>query len=610
MAQAGRSDESGKRVAEPPSQRPPVRPLARLLKLAIVARFIRRHKALVLLALVFLIVAAAANIAAIATMRPVIDKGFNAADPAGIDIYFLRLFAIVTLLAVATAWRAYFVNLLGERVAADLRLAALGHVIGLHPAFFEENRPSEIASRVTADVGVIQDVLSASASIALRNILLFLGSVAMMVVLNPLLMATMVLVVPAVIVPIVVFGRRVRRLARLSQDRIADVASLVSEALGAIQIVQAFTREDFERRRFRQAVEEAFAVARRRVRARAVLTGIVIFLISGSITFVLWRGAHAVVTGAMTGGEMAAFVGFAIMAAGAVGAVIETYGEFQRAAGAAERIAELLRTPPAITAPRHPRPLPARLEGRIAYEHVTFSYPAKPEIAALDDVTLSIAAGERIALVGPSGAGKSTMLLLLLRFFDPQDGRILVDGVDIRALDPIALRRQIAVVPQETILFSGSVRENIAYGRPDANEEEIIAAARQAHAWEFISRLPQGLDTPLGERGVRLSGGERQRIAIARAILKDAPILLLDEATSALDSENERLIQEALANLTRGRTSIVIAHRLSTVVDSDRIVVMDHGRIQAIGRHEELLARSPLYRRLAELQFAALAVGS
>ncbi len=587
----------------------PARPLARLLKLAIIARFIRRHRGLVLLALVFLVVAAAANIAAIATMRPVIDRGFNAADPAGIDGYFLRLFAIVTLLAVATAWRAYFVNLLGERVAADLRIAALGHVIGLHPAFFEENRPSEIASRVTADVGVIQEVLSASASIALRNILLFIGSVTMMVVLNPLLMAMTAVVVPAVILPIVVYGRRVRRLARLTQDRIADVASLVSEALGAIQIVQAFTREEFERRRFHEAVEEAYAVARRRVRARAVLTGIVIFLISASITFVLWRGAHAVVAGTMTGGEMAAFVGFAVMAAGAVGAVIETYGDFQRAAGAAERIAEILRTTPAITAPSRPRPLPERLAGAIAYEHVTFSYPSKPEIAALADVSLAIAPGERIALVGPSGAGKSTMLLLLLRFFDPDAGRILVDGIDIRELDPIALRRQIAVVPQETVLFSGSVRENIAYGRPGASEEEIIAAARRAHAWEFIVRLPQGLDTPLGERGVRLSGGERQRIAIARAILKDAPILLLDEATSALDSESERLIQEALANLTRGRTSIVIAHRLSTVVDSDRIVVMNRGRIEAIGRHDELLARSALYRRLAELQFATTALG-
>lgn len=569
-----------------------------------VGRFVARHKGLVTAAGMALIVAAAANLAAIATMQPVIDKGFNAVDPTHMDIYFLRLFAIVALLAVATAIRAYFVNLLGERVAADLRETALDRVIALQPSFFEENRPSEIASRLTADAGLIQQVLSASASIALRNALLFVGAVVMMTIYNPKLMAMISLVVPAVIVPIVIYGRKVRRLSRSSQDRIADVASLVSESLGAIQIVQAFTREDFERHRFRAAIEAAFDVARRRVRARAVLAGIVIFLISSSITFVLWQGAHAVVAGTMTGGEMAAFVGFAVMAAGAVGAVIETYGDFQRAAGAAERIAELLATEPAIRPPAHPKPLPPRLSGDIRFAHVTFHYPSKPERPALKDYDLAVRARETVALVGPSGAGKSTVLQLLLRFFDPQKGRVMVDGIDLREVDPVDLRRQIAMVPQETVIFAASVRDNIRYGRPDANDEEVIEAARLAHAMEFIRELPEGLDTQLGERGVRLSGGQRQRLAIARALLKDAPILLLDEATSSLDSQSEHLIQEALARLMADRTTIVIAHRLATVREAHRIIVMNEGRIEAEGRHEELLERSPLYRNLARLQFA------
>ncbi len=569
-----------------------------------VGRFAARHKGLVAAAAVALVVAAAANLAAIATMQPVIDKGFNAVEPARMDIYFLRLFAIVTLLAVATAIRAYFVNLLGERVAADLRAAALDRVIGLHPSFFEENRPSEIASRLTADAGLIQQVLSASASIALRNVLLFVGAVAMMTIYNPKLMAMISLVVPAVIVPIVVYGRKVRRLSRSSQDRIADVASLISESLGAIRIVQAFTREDFERRRFRDAVEAAFAVARRRVRARAVLTGIVIFLISASITFVLWQGAHAVVAGTMTGGEMAAFVGFAVMAAGAVGAVIETYGDFQRAAGAAERIAELLATEPAIRPPARPRPLPARISGDIRFAQVTFCYPSKPERPALAGFDLHVRPRETVALVGPSGAGKSTVLQLLLRFFDPGEGRVTIDGLDLRALDPVALRRQIALVPQETVLFAASVRDNIRYGRPGASDDEVLEAARLAHALEFIEELPQGLDTHVGEHGVRLSGGQRQRLAIARALLKDAPVLLLDEATSSLDSRSEHLIQEALSRLMADRTTIVIAHRLATVREADRILVMNEGRIEAQGRHGELLERSSLYRTLARLQFA------
>lgn len=562
------------------------------------------YRGLVGAALLALVIAAAANISAIATLQPVIDHGFAGGDPGSVDVYFMRLFAIVIVLALASALRAYFVTLLGERVVADLRCAAHASVIDLEPAFFEENRPAEIVSRLTADAAIIQQAVGVSVSIALRNVLLFFGALTMMVIYNPALMATITLAMPLIIAPIIVLGRRVRHLSRSSQDRIADVAAMASESLSAIAVVQAFTREDEDRRRFRAAVERAYATAKARIRARSWLAGLVVLLISGAIIFILWRGAHEVVAGSMSGGEMAAFVGFAIMASAAAGAVVEVYGELQRAAGAAGRLSELLRARGAIRSPAQPRPLPLPVRGEIRFEKVKFAYPSKPDIAALHEVSLEIGAGETVALVGPSGAGKSTLLQLLLRFFDPQAGRISLDGIDIRELDLQHFRKNLAVVQQDTVIFADTVRENIRYGRLEADDGEVEAAARAAAADGFIAELPQGYDSHLGERGVRLSGGQRQRIAIARAILRDAPVLLLDEATSALDAGSEQAVQQALGRLMEGRTTIVIAHRLATVMHADRIVVLDHGRLVAEGSHDVLIRGNALYRRLAKLQFS------
>lgn len=590
-----------KQQESPSGEEPRKAPLARLRP--VFARALD-YRGLVGAALIALAVAAAANIAAIATLQPVIDRGFAGDDPDAVDVYFLRLFGIVIVLAVASALRAFFVTLLGERVVADLRCAAHARTIGLEPAFFEENRPAEIVSRLTADAAIIQQAVGVSVSIALRNVLLFFGALTMMVIYNPALMATITLAMPLIVAPIVILGRKVRRLSRSSQDRIADVATMANESLSAIAVVQAFTREDEERRRFRAAVERSYDAAKARIRARSWLAGIVVLLISGAIIFVLWRGAREVVTGAMSGGEMAAFVGFAIMASAAAGAVVEVYGELQRAAGAAGRLTELLQARSAIRAPAHPRPLPVPLRGDIGFEAVSFAYPSKPDAAALHDLSLEIGAGETVALVGPSGAGKSTLLQLLLRFFDPQEGRITLDGIDIRDLDPQHFRKNLAVVQQDTVIFADTVRNNIRYGCPDADDEAVEAAARAAAADDFIASLPRGYDSHLGERGVRLSGGQRQRIAIARAILRDAPILLLDEATSALDAGSEQAIQQALGRLMEGRTTIVIAHRLATVVHADRIVLLDHGRIVAQGSHGSLIRGNALYRRLAKLQFS------
>ncbi len=581
------------------------RKTAPIKNLSVVTGFVMRYKVMVAGAIVALIVAAVANLAIINTLQPMIDKGFGADDPAQVDRYFYVMFAIIAVLAVATAMRSYLVTLLGERVVADLRRAALESVIDLHPSFFEENRPSEIASRLTADSGVIQQVVSVSVSIALRNGALFVGGLIMMVVYNAKLMAIITLALPFIIGPIFYLGRKVRRLSRHSQDRIADMAMMATESLGAIQVVQANTREEEEKQRFTDAVERAYGTAQKRVKARSLLTGVVIFLIACAITFVLWRGAKEVALGHMTGGEMAAFVGFAIISAGAAGAVIEVYGDLQRAAGAATRLGELLRAKTMIKVPADPLSLPHPAKGEVRFETVSFSYPSKPDIAALESFSLSIRSGERIALVGPSGAGKSTVLQMLLRFFDPHEGRVLMDDIDIAKVDPLQLRSRLAVVPQETIIFAASVSENIRYGRPEATDAEVEAAARAAMAHDFIMELSDGYDTWLGERGVRLSGGQRQRLAIARAILRDAPVLLLDEATSALDAESEWAVQEALDHLMNGRTTIVIAHRLATVLKADRIVVLDKGQVVASGRHEELLEKSPLYARLARLQFSA-----
>ena len=586
-----------------PADKSPSEALGRLRRLGALTPFLVRHKGLITGAVIALLIAAAATLAIFRSFGALIDHGFAGDDPGRIDLYFLGMLGLIFILAVSTFFRFYFVTILGERIVAEIRAAVHDRVIGLSPEFFETNRPGEIASRLTTDTTLIQTVVGSSASIALRNLLIFFGGSVMLLFLSPRLMAMIVLVVPLVVVPLIVLGRRVRNLSRFSQDRVADVGAMADEAYNAIQIVQAFTHEEVEKRRFRQAVEKAFSTAKSRIKTRAWMTFTVILLIFGAIDFVLWQGAKDVIAARMSGGDLASFVGLSILVAGAVGALSEVYGEIQRAAGAAGRLAELLAMESNIRVPAHPRALPEPPRGIISFEKVTFNYPSKPETAALEDFSLDVAAGETVALVGPSGAGKSTVAQLLLRFFDPGTGRVLVDGVDIREVDPRDLRSRLAVVPQETVIFGTSAMENIRYGNPDAGDEEVIAAAEAAAAHDFLAALPEGYDTFLGEKGTRLSGGQRQRLAIARAVLRDAPILLLDEATSALDSEAERAVQNALDRLMIGRTTLVIAHRLATVLRADRIIVMEHGGIVDEGRHEALLAKGGLYARLAALQF-------
>ena len=578
-------------------------PSRKLTNLALLWRFVRHYPRQLVLALLALMVAAGATIAVPQGFKLIVDHGFKAgSDPAGISPYFWTLLAIVGVMGAATAVRFYFVSWIGERVVADLRRAVHGHLLTLDPAFFEENRPSEIASRLTSDTAVIEQVVSTSASVALRNFFMGIGGIAYMAVQSLKLTGLMLLVIPMTILPIVLLGRRVRAMSRTSQDRIAGVGSIVAEVLGAIKVVQAFTQEPREADRFGVAVEAAFAAAKRRIAVRAGMTAIVITLIFGAITFVLWEGALDVIAGRMTGGTITAFVLAAAIVAGAFGALTEVYGDFMRAAGASGRVRELLDETPGIRAPAHPVVLPAP-EGRLALEHVTFRYPTKPDAPALIDFSLSIQPGETVAVVGPSGAGKSTLFALVQRFYDPQAGTVRIDGIALPDADPRAIRGRIAVVPQETVVFAASAFENILYGRPDASEAEVWAAAEAANAADFLRALPDGIHTFLGEAGSRLSGGQRQRLAIARAVLRDAPILLLDEATSSLDAESEQLVQRALDRLMQGRTTLVIAHRFATVRGADRIVVMDQGRIVAEGTHEQLYAGGGLYARLARLQF-------
>ncbi len=579
------------------------RPTRRLSSLALLWTYGRRYPSQVAGALVALVVAAAATLSIPQGFKLVVDEGFGAGAGADIAPYFLALLGIVLVLGLATAVRFYFVSWLGERIVADLRQDVQGHLLGLDPGFFELNRPSEIASRLTADTGIIEQVVASSASIALRNLFMGVGGVAYLFWLSPKLTALILVVIPLVILPIVFMGRHVRDLSRRAQDRVADVGSLVAEVLRAIKVVQAFGAERREAARFGDAAEAAFAAALRRIRVRSAMTGLVIILVFGAMTLVLWEGARDVIEGRLSGGTITAFVLASVIVAGAFGALTEVYGDFMRAAGASQRMAELLAVQPTIRAPARPIPLPVPAEGRLAFEQVTFRYPSRPDLPAIRDFDLAVAPGERVAIVGPSGAGKSTLMQLVQRFYDPESGTIRLDGVDLRDADPAELRARIAVVPQEAVVFMGTARSNIVYGRPQASEGEIWAAAEAANAADFLRALPEGLETDLGEGGARLSGGQRQRIAIARALLKDAPILLLDEATSALDAESEAAVQQALERLMQGRTSLVIAHRLATVRDADRIVVMDEGRIVEIGSHADLMARDGLYGRLARLQF-------
>ena len=576
---------------------------AGLGKLRRLLPFVAPYRLVVLGAVLALTVAAGAMLAIGQALRRVVDLGFRAENAEFLDQYFIGLFGVVAVLAAATYGRFFLVSWLGERVVADLRSAVYDRVIGLDLAYFEVTRTGEVLSRLTTDATFIESVVGSTASVALRNVLLFLGGTVLLVVTSPKLAGLTFLIVPVVVLPIVVFGRRVRRLSRASQDRIADVGALAGETLNAVQTVQAFTHEDVDRRHFRARVDAAFRTAIRRIRMRSGLTAAVILLVFGAVDAVLWIGATDVARGAMSGGELAAFVFYAIVVSGAVGALSEVYGEFQRAAGAAERLIELLEIEPSITPPAHPVALPEPAQGALVMDDVTFCYPSRPETPALANFSLTIAPGERVALVGPSGAGKSTVFQLILRFFDATAGTLSLDGVALADADPRVLRSRIGLVSQEPVIFGGDATENIRYGRPDASEDEVRAAAVAAAADGFLDKLPQGYATYLGERGVRLSGGQRQRIAIARAILRNPALLLLDEATSALDAESERKVQAALEPLMVGRSTLVIAHRFATVLKADRIIVMDKGRVLAQGSHAELMAEGGLYARLAALQF-------
>ncbi len=559
----------------------------------------------VLIAVLALVTAAGAMLAVGQGLRMVIDQGFSAGDPDWLDRSLAAMFGVIALLAAATYLRFYNVSWLGERVTADLRRKVFDHLLSLPPSWFEAGRTGEVISRLTSDTTQIENVVGSSLSIALRNALLLVGGLIMLFTTSLKLTLLTLAGVPLVVTPIVLFGRRVRKLARESQDRVAELGNRIDETIHEIRIVQAYGHEAADRRDFAHLVENSFATARQRVANRARLVAAVMVLVFGAIAFILWIGGHDVLAGRLSAGELSAFVFYAAIVAGSVGALSEVWGELQRAAGATERLTEILATRPAIEAPATPRSLPQPPRGEIELDRVGFHYPTRPDTPALNDFSLSVRAGETVALVGPSGSGKSTVFQLLLRFYDPEHGSVRIDGVPLSDADPAALRSRIALVSQEAVIFAASVADNVRYARPEASLDEVKAACAAAFADEFITRLPEGYDTDLGERGVRLSGGQRQRIAIARAILADRPILLLDEATSALDAESERMVQQALEGLMRQRTTLAIAHRLATVQKADRIIVMEAGRVVQQGSHAELIAVDGLYARLARLQFAA-----
>ena len=575
-----------------------MRPLLRL------APYFRRYPGRVMLALGALITAAGTTLAVPVAVRRLIDHGFSSADAYTINQYFLTMLALVALLAIASGMRFYFVTWLSERVVADVRHRVFCHLLELSPFFYEQTRTGEVVSRLTADATQIKTTFGFAVSVALRNLVMMAGAVVMMVLTSPRLSGFTLLAIPLIIVPIVLFGRRVRKLSRLAQDTLAGSAATAQESLSSISIVQAFGQEERVSERFAGETETAFRAARRRSKARALLTSSIIFLSLGSIVAILWLGAQDVLASTITAGTLGQFVLYAAIAASAVGELSQVWGEIQLAAGAAERLSEILDNAPDIKSPANPAALPVRRASSIAFDNVSFHYPSRRDQEAVRDLSFSIAAGETIAIVGPSGAGKSTIFNLLLRSYDVDDGRIMIDGIDIALADPKAVRRRFAMVPQESVMFSASIYDNISFGRPEASEEEVLAAARAAHVTEFAAELAEGFLTQVGERGIKLSGGQRQRIALARAILRDAPVLLLDEATSSLDAESERAVQEAVERLKSGRTTLVVAHRLATVRNADRILVMEKGRLVAEGSHEELLRGGGLYARLAKLQFS------
>jgi len=558
-------------------------------------------------AMIALLLASGAMLGLPIALKGLIDKGMAVGNADTINIYFISFLGVAVLFGGFAALRFYLVTWLGERVVADIREAVYRNVIRMDPQFFEVTRTGEVLSRLTTDTTLVQSISGVGLSIALRSSINLVGSLVLLAITNLKLLALILIAMPIVIVPVIALGRKLRKLSRSSQDRIADTSGLAGETLNAIQTVQAFTLEALNAKRYDEAVESSFRVAVKRTRVRAWLTALSTMLVFGAITMVLWFGAHQVLAGTMTGGELGQFLLLAVYAGIAAASLSEMWSEVQRAAGAMERLVELQQATPAIVAPAMPVPLPpyerTAAAGRVNFESVTFNYPSRPDTPALDHFSIDIEPGETVAFVGPSGAGKSTTFQLLLRFYDPQQGRVRLDGVDLATADPLEIRQRIGLVPQETMLFGTTARENIRYGRPEASDEEVEAAARAAAADEFIRALPEGYETFLGERGTRLSGGQRQRIAIARAILKNPPLLLLDEATSALDAESERAVQGALEALMHTRTTLIIAHRLATVLKADRIIVMDQGKIVASGRHEELIASNPLYSRLAALQF-------